>query len=599
MGFASFRGATAAASLCGLLACLSAPDQGSAAVHRVPSQYPNIRAGVQAAANGDTVLVAAGTYSGPGNSSIDFDGKAITVCSEAGPALTTIAPAVDQGAFIFESGEPPTAIVKGFTLRDGYRAIWCNESSPTMIECVFYRNWSYDDSGGAFFGRNSSPTFIDCDFVENYADGGSGGAIMLIYGNLTLRDCTFTGNAAVGVGYAAGGGAVFYDGRGVDVAEISGCTFTGNLATASGWDPPGPGGFGGALWIHSAGLVSDCTFTGNSATTADPHSSEGYGGAVNGATAFRRCMFSDNSARLEGGAVMDYGGVFEHCTFSGNRASDGGAVTTYGSPRFTDCIFSDNQADRGGALMVFYTSSRPELNDCLLIRNSASLGGALAIGASAVLRNCTLHQNAASGPEGGGAGLWISTSQGTTVENTIITASTQGQAVTCLGAVTMRCADIFGNADGDYVGCLSGLEGVDGNIAADPQFCDATSGDFTLNASSPCAPANAPPGCGLIGAFDVGCGQLAIEEDGIAPATRPFISITPNPVRLGSQVTVGGMGRDAIVEIVSVGGRVIDAVGLGPGGAARWYPARDLPSGVYFARVRGEDVRATRFVLVR
>jgi hypothetical protein len=43
----------------------------------------------------------------------------------------------------------------------------------------------------------------------------------------------------------------------------------------------------------------------------------------------------------------------------------------------------------------------------------------------------------------------------------------------------------------------------------DPQFCDPAQLDFQIRSTSPCGPANSPI-CGLIGAWDVGCGPVSV-----------------------------------------------------------------------------------------
>lgn len=70
------------ASLIGLFFVLTC----NAATINVPADYTTIQAAIDAAANGDTVIVADGTYTGLGNWDIDFLGKAITVKSLNGPA---------------------------------------------------------------------------------------------------------------------------------------------------------------------------------------------------------------------------------------------------------------------------------------------------------------------------------------------------------------------------------------------------------------------------------------------------------------------------------------------------------------------------------
>ncbi|RPJ41534.1 MAG: hypothetical protein EHM19_11710 [Candidatus Latescibacterota bacterium] len=65
------------------------------------------------------------------------------------------------------------------------------------------------------------------------------------------------------------------------------------------------------------------------------------------------------------------------------------------------------------------------------------------------------------------------------------------------------------------MGCIREQYGVNGNFSADPLFCDAPLGDFTLAATSPCLPGHHPDGddCDLVGALGEGCaGGTAVEQ---------------------------------------------------------------------------------------
>ncbi|MBP7937946.1 MAG: hypothetical protein KA354_25200 [Phycisphaerae bacterium] len=82
--------------------------------------FDAIQEGINVATSGDTVLVADGTYAGPGNKDLDFAGRLITVKAANGAATCTIDCAGSGRAFWFHTGETPVAGVDGFTMTGGW-----------------------------------------------------------------------------------------------------------------------------------------------------------------------------------------------------------------------------------------------------------------------------------------------------------------------------------------------------------------------------------------------------------------------------------------------------------------------------------------------
>ncbi len=156
--------------------------------------------------------------------------------------------------------------------------------------------------------------------------------------------------------------------------------------------------------------------------------------------------------------------------------------------------------------------------DCTFFANEAFLQGGGAItgsgtGAIQAFRRCTFSGNSA-GLWGGGISI-LANSQ-VEMDQTVIAFSTSGEGVHGFvsKSAELACCNIFGNAGGDWVGIpVEGELGLRGNFSADPLFCDAAAGDFTLSSQSPCLPGNHPDGadCGLIGAFGQGCGSVSVE----------------------------------------------------------------------------------------
>ena len=96
----------------------------------VPSDQPTIQSGIYVATDGDTVLIADGTYTGPGNYNINFNGKAITVKSVNGPDSCIIDCQQWGREFLFYSGEVGTSVQEGLTIKKVKQAL-------TGVGCLF------------------------------------------------------------------------------------------------------------------------------------------------------------------------------------------------------------------------------------------------------------------------------------------------------------------------------------------------------------------------------------------------------------------------------------------------------------------------------
>jgi hypothetical protein len=98
--------------------------------------------------------------------------------------------------------------------------------------------------------------------------------------------------------------------------------------------------------------------------------------------------------------------------------------------------------------------------------------------------------------------------------------------VQCKGAVgDFGCNDFWDNEYG-HVGCPPGPT----DFSADPRFCNRLGGDYSLLAGSPCAPPQSPPGCGLIGAFDVGCTPLEVPDVANTGLVPLRMAVDPHPI---------------------------------------------------------------------
>ena len=228
-----------------------------AATVLVPQQQTTIQAGIDAAADGDTVLVADGLYTGLGNVNLDFKGKSITVksVSSAEKCIIDCQKANQTRGVVFKNRETKEAILGGFTIKNGNfkggngGGIYCFDASPTIVSCILMENVA--EAGAGIFCEDAFAIISNCLIINNQAKGGGG--IQSHHGSPTITGSQITGNSA------ETGGGLFFTQSSVVVTNT---VISGNRADYGG---------GILCWSDSLLFLHSSTIDGNIAM---------YGGGI-------------------------------------------------------------------------------------------------------------------------------------------------------------------------------------------------------------------------------------------------------------------------------------------------------------------------------
>ncbi|MBR4448151.1 hypothetical protein [Methanobrevibacter sp.] len=293
------------------------------------NQYRNIQDEVDAAREGDTILLK-GTYYSNGNDTISISKRLIIT---------------GDGTAVLDGKQLSTA----FNIEEG--------AAGTIFSNLKFINGN-GNLGSAVYVAAKNVKIENCVFEDNHAN--RAGAIHTKYdldtaSGLIVDNCQFRRNTGYYEGFdkfSAGAALSMY---GVD-SEVKNSIFEDN------WVKGTLESYGGAIQIGmdelgSNGKVTNCIFINNSATSIGEFS-HGGAGCIRSGTSYTNCLFIGNSAD-EGGALTFHGsGEIRNCTFINNTARDfGGALSTgykyeYMELTVADCNFEGNDAPMGGAVQA-------------------------------------------------------------------------------------------------------------------------------------------------------------------------------------------------------------------------------------------------------
>lgn len=487
-------------------------------------QAPTIQAGIDSCAAGDTVVAMPGVYTGEGNWNVDFMGKSIVVMAAASYDSTitdkTIVDCewredpVGSRAFYFHSNEDSTSVLAGFEIRNvigSWCAIECDHSSPT-ITC---NRTAGLEHAVALQCTDSSPKIIGNSLC---ADRSGWGAVVCEGGSPYLADNTiFTWDC---------GGCWF----GAVSWHFSNCTslqMRGNTIGAGFID-----NCTGIIYsneVHGDWYVYGLDISGS---TLQITNNTIFAGLRTAAIACAQSEVTIAHNRIAGSVVITESLpslVTDNSIFGTDEGGWPGALA-YGGDSSTEISKNTIESTYDASGIVCNSSARVFGNLVISYCGHWDVAGIYCTGSPIIEGNTIIRKY-------DGDGMYFGPGSSAIVRNNIVAGQLQYDPFppsnargiyTESDSIIVACCNVYGNEGGNYVG-IPDQTGLNGNISADPLFCDAAHNDYSIHALSPCAPGHHPNGadCGLIGAVGVGCDYVeTLVQSYRAVAAPPAILVT-------------------------------------------------------------------------
>ena len=161
----------------------------------VPKDCESIQAAIDAAKDGDDILVAPGVW----KETINLSGKSVYIHSVQGAEDTVIHGG--QRGTVVTCEASANSTIEGFTIRGGEAdqggGVYVLDSSPTFRLCLI--DFNSANQGGGVHARNGTPVFEQCVFSFNEAQDGDG--IWAKHARPILTACIFAGDS---IGWESG-----------------------------------------------------------------------------------------------------------------------------------------------------------------------------------------------------------------------------------------------------------------------------------------------------------------------------------------------------------------------------------------------------------
>ena len=452
----------------------------------VPGDAPTIQAGIDAAKNGDTVLVADGTYV----ENIEFGMHDITLESSGGPTACIIDGSNGASEMLttvyIRNGQTNATVLDGFTIRNGDTGtrgeaggITCLDVSPVIQNCIIEQNRS-DNLAGIYIS-GGEPQFLDCTISNNHAEDGGGGGVFCYDTNATFTRCIMNENTATG----SGAGVRADQGSSVTLID---CQIQDNIGNSSSGISAG----------FSTVTLQNCQIMNNIAV-------DGAGGIgiSNSELKATGCTISGNESEENSGAIRAYSGflLMVDSVISDNTGDDGAALraSPAASIVMVNCkiIRNSSQAAYGRGGAFYLDEGEFTMFNCLITGNRALAGGGFYVNeASPVLINCTVTDNFSKDYAKGGGGIFAYNDAHPVLSNCIVWGNE-------IDNITYH-PDLGAENGGDFTVTYSnightGWPGT-GNLNTDPLFATGPGGEYYLShtgagqpVTSPCVDSGANP----------------------------------------------------------------------------------------------------------